>query len=226
MAGGFGKRLDPFTRVLPKPLIPIGDKTIVECIIDEFRKYQINSFYLSVNYKSKIIKSYFEELKPKYKINYVDEDKPLGTAGSLRFIKNKIKSTFFLTNCDTIIKDDYFKMLKFHKKHKYDITIISSRKSYVIPFGICELKPNASLFKIEEKPSYVFLVNTGMYIVEQKCLKLIPENRVFHFTQLIENVIKNGGNVGVFPIKSKSWLDVGGWEEYKNTCDILNIKNI
>jgi len=221
MAGGFGKRLDPFTRVLPKPLIPIGEKTIVEIIIDNFREYKINTFYLSVNYKSKIIKSYFEELNPKYKVIYINEDKPLGTAGSLKFIDGKIKNTFFLINCDTVIEEDYASIFEFHKKNHFDITVVSSMKNYVVSYGICILNKDGSLKKIKEKPEYNILANTGMYVVEPKCLKLIPKNSYFDFPVLIKKIIERGGKVGVFPIKAEAWLDVGVWDEYKKTTEIL-----
>lgn len=222
MAGGFGKRLDPFTRVLPKPLIPIGDKTITEVIIDHFREYKINTFYLTVNYKSKIIKSYFDELNPKYKILYVNENKPLGTAGSLKLLDGKLEKTFFLINCDTVIDEDYFSIYDFHKKNNFDITVVSSMKNFIVPYGICKLNKDGSLGKIEEKPEYDFLANTGMYVVEPRCLKLIPKNSFFDFPVLIKKIIEKGGRVGVFPIKSQAWLDVGVWDEYRKTTEILN----
>ena len=116
MAGGRGTRLEPFTKVLPKPLIPIHEKPIVEHIIDRFLKIGSKHFYLSVNYKSKILKAYFEELKPKYKISFVEEKFPLGTAGSLNLLENKIRGPFFVTNCDIIIKADLDSLFKFHQK--------------------------------------------------------------------------------------------------------------
>ena len=106
MAGGKGTRLAPFTSVLPKPLIPLGEKTVIETIVDGFRAYVVDTFYLSVNYKSKIIKSYFEELEPPYSVNYIYEDQPLGTAGSLYALAGKIASDIVLTNCDVIIHAD------------------------------------------------------------------------------------------------------------------------
>jgi len=126
MAGGKGTRLHPFTKVLPKPLIPIQEKPILEIIIDKFRDFGCKTFYLSVNYKSNMIKAYFNDLMPDYSINYIEEQKPLGTAGSLYLLKNKIKKTFFVSNCDILIDADYSDILKFHRKNHNKITIISS----------------------------------------------------------------------------------------------------
>lgn len=223
MAGGLGTRLNPFTRILPKPLIPIGEKTILEIIIDKFRDYGVNHFYLSVNNKSKIIKSYFEELAPNYKITYLYEDKPLGTAGSLRQLYKKIKGSFILTNCDVIIKTDYNDIIKHHFEKCNDITLVVSLKYYNIPYGICKIEEGGSLIEIEEKPEYVFLVNTGMYIIKSDILKYIPENELFHITNLIEKVKSENGRVGVYPVNDSSWIDVGEWIEYKKAVEMLKL---
>jgi len=103
MAGGEGARLSPFTKILPKPLMPIGDKPIIEIIIDRFMDYGCDNFYLSVNYKSNIIKAYFSDFEHQYRIVYIEEELPLGTAGSLHFLKHRIKGPFFLSNCDILI---------------------------------------------------------------------------------------------------------------------------
>ena len=132
MAGGKGTRLDPFTRILPKPLIPIGNKTILEIIIDKFLEYQVDNFYLSVNHKAKIIKSYFEELNPDYKLKYLYEDKPLGTVGALKQLEGKIKENVILTNCDIIIDADYNDLYNHHIQNKNDITLVASLKHYNI----------------------------------------------------------------------------------------------
>jgi NDP-sugar pyrophosphorylase family protein len=221
MAGGQGTRLDPFTRILPKPLIPIGDKTIIEIIIDKFREYQIDHFYISVNHKSKILKSYFDELSPQYSIEYINEDKPLGTSGSLKFLQGKLDTPFFVTNCDIIVEADYGELLAFHQEKKNDITLVASMKHFNIPYGICEIENGGALTKIVEKPEYSFLVNTGMYVLEPSVLKHIPENVLFHITDLIDRVRTTGGKIGVFPISEKSWIDTGEWSEYKRALELL-----
>ncbi len=215
MAGGKGTRLDPFTRILPKPLIPIGDKPIIEIIIDKFYEHGVTEFYISVNHKAKMIKAYFEDLSGDYTVDYIDEDKPLGTAGSLKFLEDKFKRSFFVSNCDILINSNYSEILDYHYENKNDITLVASVKNYRIPYGICEIENGGTLCRIQEKPEYDFLVNTGLYVLKSEILHLIPENKFFDITDLIKRVRNHEGKIGVFPVSDKSWIDVGEWEEYR-----------
>jgi len=221
MAGGFGTRLAPFTTILPKPLIPVGDKSIVEHIIDRFLPYGIDDFYMTVNHKFKIIKSYFEDVKKEYSLKLVKESKPLGTAGSLKLLKEEIDDVLIVTNCDIIIHADYSEIVDLHIESGFDITLVSSMMNYKIPYGICEIDKGGSLIEIKEKPEYNFLISTGMYILNKKILDYIPDNEFFHITHLMEKVKENGGSVGVFPISENSWDDTGEWDEYKKTVKRL-----
>tara|TARA_R110002049_G_scaffold190301_1_gene358949 strand:+ start:4328 stop:5395 length:1068 start_codon:yes stop_codon:yes gene_type:complete len=222
MAGGKGTRLRPLTNVFPKPLLPIDKKTIIEDIMDRFVDVGCSKFYLSVNYKAETIKNYFETLhNPNYELNYFEEDKPLGTAGSMFLIKDKIDSTFFVSNCDILIDQDLEEIYNYHKANKNEITIVSAIKRYKIPYGTIQTKENGILDKLDEKPELVFQINTGMYILEPSVLKYIPENEFFHITHLIELIKENSGRVGVFPIAENSWQDIGNWEDYNK---ILKIK--
>jgi len=215
MAGGKGTRLDPFTRVLPKPLIPLGDKTVIERIIDSFLRFGVSTFYLSVHNKSRIIKSYFEELDPSYSIEYIEEDSPLGTAGSLRSLCGAVDGSLIVTNCDIILHTDYSELVEFHEANQNDITIVGSLKNYLIPYGVCEIAGGGELVKFTEKPEYNFLVNTGMYVVRAETLCLIPEGEFFHMTHLIERTQETGGRVALFPVSDKAWIDTGEWTEYR-----------
>ena len=223
MAGGRGTRLDPFTKILPKPLIPIGNKTIIEIIIDKFLEYGIKKFYLTVNHKAKIIKSYFEEIENSFDISFIEEEKPLGTAGALKYIENKIEGNLFLTNCDIIIDSEYDKILEFHTTKQNDVTLVASMKHFHIPYGICEIESGGNLLAINEKPEYNFLVNTGMYILKSDVLKYIPDNQYFHMTHLIEKIKNENGKVGVYPVSENSWIDVGEWGEYKKAMEAFKI---
>ena len=166
MAGGKGSRLKPLTNVIPKPLIPTGDKTIIEEIMNRFVDVGCNNFFLSVNYKADTIKYYFKQLgNKKYSIDYFQEDKPLGTAGSLFLIKDKIKTTFFISNCDIIIDEDYSEILKYHKENKNELTIVSALKHYPIAYGTIETSNGGILKKLVEKPELTFQINSGMYIL-------------------------------------------------------------
>ena len=217
MAGGKGIRLKPFTEVLPKPLIPIGNKTALEHIIDNFFDNGFNNFYISVNFKSKLIKAYLEELKleKKIKINFIEEKKPLGTSGSLSLIKKKINSDIFVINCDTILKVNFDEILNFHKIQKNYITVVASLKNIEVPYGVCKSKKNGDLIKIIEKPKKNYLVNTGFYIIKDKVLKLIPSNKKIDFNELINLIKKKKLKIGIYPIEDKNWVDVGQWSEIK-----------
>ena len=221
MAGGKGTRLEPFTKVLPKPLVPINEKPIIEHIIEKFTEVGCSDFYLTVNYKGKILKAYFEELSPQYSISFIDEPTPLGTAGSLKYLTGKFSVPFFVTNCDIIIKSDYNEVYKFHIDQGFDITLVASAKDYIIPYGTCELNGGGHLSHINEKPKYEFLINTGLYIINPEILEMIPEKEFFHITHLIEAAKNAGNKVGVFPIDDDSWVDIGQWAEYRKAIDKL-----
>jgi len=218
MAGGEGTRLEPFTKVLPKPLIPVGGETIIEKIIGNFTSYGIDEFYLSINFKSKLLKAFFEELSPKYKVNFIEEKKPLGTAGSLSLIKKVFQSAFFISNCDILINCDYIDIYKFHKKNKFDLTLVASAKNYVIPYGTCVVS-EGKLKSLEEKPSLNLLVNTGLYLLNPDLITLIPKNKFFDITELIEKMLLKGMQVGVYTVDEDSWIDVGQWTEYRKAVE-------
>ena len=221
MAGGAGTRLEPFTKILPKPLIPIGEKTVTEIVIDRFREYSINKFYLSVFHKSKMIKAYFDELDIPYSLSFLEEDKPLGTVGVLHKIKNLVNDSIFLTNCDTIINCNYSDLVSFHDDNNYDITLVGSMISHKVPYGICEIESGGKLVSIKEKPEFSYLVSSGMYLLRKTAINKIPNNKYFNITDLIKSVRDDDGTVGVYPISEKSWLDTGEWKEYKKTVEYL-----
>jgi len=221
MAGGQGSRLAPFTSVLPKPLIPVGDRTVIELIIDQFLPYGLDRFHLSVNYKSKILKSFFEELSPSYSVTYLEEKQPRGTAGILRELYSPEPEHLIVTNCDIVIQADYADLVSFHTENNYDLTLVASLKDYHIPYGVCELEKGGSLARIKEKPQYSFLVNTGMYVVRRDRLGLIPEQDRCDMTDFIEQIKAAGGRIGVFPIGENAWVDTGDWAEYRKALDSL-----
>lgn len=214
MAGGLGTRLKPLTNVLPKPLIPIGNKTIIEDIFQKFNLHGCDSFYISLNYKAELIEYYLTNQNLPYQINYIKEDKPTGTAGSLSLLRDKIIDTFFVSNCDIIIEQDYSEILEYHYDNKNEITIVAALKHYSIPYGTIETSENGKLEKLSEKPELTFKINSGMYVLEPTVLNEIPENEFFHITELIEKIQKRRGNVGVFPVSEKSWKDIGEWDQY------------
>lgn len=214
MAGGFGTRLKPFTTILPKPLIPIGDQSIVEHIIETFEQAGASQFFLTLNHKARVIKAYFEDIDTTYSLDFVVEDEPLGTAGSLTLLKEDLVGTFIVTNCDIIIRADYAEVLRFHESNNHTITLVSSMMHYQIPYGICEIDKEGTLTGMKEKPELNFLISTGMYVLDSSVFDLMETGSFMHMTHLIDRVREAGGTVGVFPISEKSWDDTGQWEEY------------
>jgi dTDP-glucose pyrophosphorylase len=223
MAGGKGTRLYPYTRILPKPLIPIGEVSIVERIINNFLEFGCSNFFLTVNYKKNMIKAYFEELDNAYDITYIEEEKFLGTGGSLYFLKDRIKDTFFVSNCDILVDANYSDILKYHKENKNKITMVTSLKNYAIPYGVINLNSEGLIKTITEKPEYNYQVNTGLYILEPETLERIPENTFFHITDLINKYIEQGERVGVYPITENAWLDMGEIKEMQRMIEKLDI---
>ena len=215
MAGGQGTRLRPLTNVIPKPLIPIGEQTMIEDIMDRFLECGCKQFYISVNYKADIIKWYLEnDSSKKYDVTYFQEDKPLGTAGSLHLLKDKIKSTFFVSNCDMLIDENYGKILNYHRENNNEITVVAAIKDINIPYGTLKTKNDGLLDSLQEKPDLTFKINTGMYILEPHLINEIPSDRIYHITYLIEKLVNENRRVGVYPISEGSWIDVGNWNEY------------
>lgn len=222
MAGGKGTRLAPLTNVYPKPLIPVGEKTIIETIMDKFVQYNCCDFYMSVNYKADTIKNYFDFIaNPNYKIHYFQEEKPMGTAGSLRLLKNKIKSTFFVSNCDILIGEDYSSILEYHKSNNNELTVVAALNTFSIPYGTIITGENGILESIEEKPTLSFKINTGLYILEPSLLNDIPDD-FFHITHLMDKLKMEGRRVGVYPISQNDWKDMGDWNEYLKMIKILH----
>ncbi len=221
MAGGKGTRLEPFTNVLPKPLIPINEKPVIEHIIERFVKNNFFNFLITLNYKSKILRAFFQEMKPKHKLSFVEETKPLGTAGGLRLLLGKIKKPFLLTSCDTIININFDSLINFHISNKNDLTLVASSKEYIIPYGTCTLNKKGNLKNIVEKPKLDFFVNIGLYVINPNLIKLVPRNRAFDMPDLIKLSKRKKKQIGIYPVDDESWIDVGQWSEYHKAIEKL-----
>lgn len=209
MAGGLGTRLYPYTKILPKPLIPINDIPIAERIIERFRAHGCKRFILIVNHKKEMIKAYFSDVSKEYSIEFIEEDEFLGTGGGLALIKVLINSTFILTNCDILIEANMDEALALHEQKDNVVTILASLKNFTIPYGSIEIGAGGEIVNMIEKPEIPLLVNTGCYIVEPSVLNQIHDGENIGFPSVVERCMGAGANVGVYPISEKSWLDMG-----------------
>ena len=213
MAGGKGTRLYPYTKILPKPLIPIGDIPIAEHIINCFREYGCQDFFLIINHKKNMIKAYFNEIDRDYKINYIEEEVPLGTGGGLSLLKGEISSTFILTNCDILIKEDMAKIVKYHRKHQNMITMVCALQNVQIPYGVVNMGTGGTIESMEEKPILSFFTNTGCYVVEPQVIEELEEGKSIGFPDVVEKYREKDVKVGVYPIGEHAWMDMGQMDE-------------
>ena len=172
MAGGMGKRLKPYTDILPKPLIPIKNKPMIINILDKFKNNDFDNFLISIRKKDKILQSFLNQFKNKYELNYFLETNQLGSAGCLKKIK-KQRKPFFVINCDTLVNINPKRILNSHLESKAFLTIVVCLKSYQLPYGECEVNNKGFLNELNEKPSKKFLVNVGMYVLNLKFKNLL-----------------------------------------------------
>lgn len=220
MAGGKGMRLKPLTNVIPKPLIPVGDKTILEEILDQFERIGCNHFYLSVNYKADMMHFYLDQLEHHYNIEFFKESKPLGTIGSVSLLKGKITTPFFVSNCDILIDQDYRDVYDYHQRNHNDLTIVTAIKSIKIPYGVIETGKDGLMKGLQEKPDKTYMINTGVYLLNPDCIEEIPDGEFFHITHLMEKIKARNGRVGCFPVSENAWKDMGEWNEYLKMINV------
>lgn len=223
MAGGKGTRMAPFTNVLPKPLIPLGEKTILELIIDRFYEFGIRDYYFTLNYKGEMIRAYFDGIKRDYNLSYLWEKDFNGTASSLKLLPEKVADTLIVSNCDILVNANYEEVVEFHKENNAKLTIISSIQHHTIPYGVVEFQQGGNVIEIVEKPEYTHPINTGIYVIDKDVLKHVKGNVLFHMTHLVDELINCGERVFTYPVNETDYIDIGQWEEYQNA--VANFKN-
>ena len=223
MAGGKGSRLKPYTEILPKPLIPIGNRTITEHIIARFQEYACMHFDMIINYKKNFIKSYFQDNEIPYDISFVEEPEFWGTGGGLKLVEGKYEKTFFITNCDILIEADYKDIYDYHKNNENIITMVCAKKKVVIPYGTVEADEKGMVKGLKEKPTFEFKTNTGLYLVEPGFLERIPANTKIDITDVIMQCIQEKENVGMYLINENEWLDMGQLDEMERMKRHLNV---
>jgi dTDP-glucose pyrophosphorylase len=210
-AGGIGSRLYPYTKVLPKPLIPVGENPIIDHIIESFVNYGVTSIKLILNYKKILIRSYIDDVWSRLNISYVEESKPLGTVGGLSLLDfSQSKSPFFvLTNCDVTIDHNLESIVDYHVKNKNEITVVSVIYEDKIPYGVLEVNGDSLLSTIHEKPNKSVLISAGIYIINTSLLSLMKTNTYLDMDVFLKKIIKKEYQVGVYPIQSDHWYDMG-----------------
>ena len=214
MAGGLGTRLKPLTEKTPKPLLKVGEKPILETIIENFAKYGFVNITISVNYKADMIKNYFGDgSKFGVDIEYIEETKRLGTAGALSLIKQRPQEPFFVMNGDLLTNVNFAHLLDFHSFENSIATMCVRDYDYQVPYGVIET--NGSLItSIIEKPIQKFFVNAGIYVLSPQIFEFIPQNEFYDMPTLFEELIKKELKTISFPIH-EYWLDIGRMSDFE-----------
>lgn len=222
MAGGKGTRMAPFTNVLPKPLIPVGERTILEIIIDGFRKFQVDDFFLTINYKGEMIRAYLDCIEKEYRVSYIKEPDFLGTAGSLTYLPKDMAETFIVSNCDIIVNADYADLIDFHRSTGAQLTVVSSIQHHKLSYGVIRYENGGRVTGLEEKPELSFCINTGVYVLSRECLDYIPRGKIFHMTDLMETLMSEGRKVVTYPVNQGEYIDIGQWDEYRKAVEEMS----
>jgi dTDP-glucose pyrophosphorylase len=221
MAGGKGTRLELFTRIFPKPLIPIGEKPIIEHIMENFHKYGFSRFLLSLNYKAEMIRLYFSELNPQnFEIDYIQETEFLGTAGALALGRDRFQDTIMVSNCDVLIDADLDSLFQYHRDNRNKATILGMVRDIKIPYGVLKAD-KADLETIIEKPEYHFVINSGIYVLEPEVIDLISPGQACDMPDLLIRAKEKGLKTQIYPMTC-SWFDVGQWGEYQQAVEHMS----
>ncbi len=228
LAGGKGKRFNPFSFVIPKPLMPINQNPILMYLINSFKKYKFKDFFISTGYQAELIKAYLGTGKKlRVKVRYFNENKPLGTAGPICKMTRLIKKNeyFFLINGDVYTELNFKKMMTFAKKNDFDLVVGYIKKKYKNNFGVLDIKNN-NVKSVKEKPNNFYNINSGIYIIKNtNNLNLIPKNKFFTMPDLIEKYLSSGLSIGAYNIKDY-WLGIENVENLKKVEKRLNKKTI
>lgn len=214
MVGGLGTRLRPLTEHIPKPMLKVGNKPILETIVEGFKNYGFVNFVFCVNYKKEIIQDYFQNGEAfGVHIEYVEEKERMGTAGALSLLSEKPKEPFFVMNGDLLTQINFAQLLNFHLEHDSVGTMCVREYEYHIPFGVIETDEH-KLVSILEKPKKKEYVNAGIYVLDPEAVKLIPNNSFYDMPELFKNIIEAKKMATVFPIR-EYWMDIGRLADYE-----------
>lgn len=225
MAGGRGKRLSPLTDTIPKPMLPLGDKPIIEYNIDRLISFGIDKIHMSISYLGDKIKTHFGSGESKnININYIKEDKPMGTVGSLSLISNICTDYILLMNSDLYTNIDLDKMYNSMIEQNADMIIASKDYTVSVPYAIFENESSNQIKSFVEKPKYTYSSNAGIYMFKRELIDMIPKNEFFDITDLIDKLLKSNYKVFHHPIRGY-WIDIGNLEEYNKAIDLLKYQD-
>ena len=214
MVGGLGTRLRPLTQDTPKPMLKVGNKPILQTIVEKFAEYGFVNITMCVNFNASIIRDYFGDGKEfGVNIDYVLEQKRMGTAGALSLLKERPSEPFFVMNGDLLTNVNFEHIFNYHTLHKATATMCVREYDYEVPYGVVKMNDN-KIIEIAEKPVQKFFVSAGIYMLSPEILDLIPKNEFYDMPALFEKLIKLSKNVISFPIR-EYWLDIGRMEEYQ-----------
>lgn len=219
MAGGKGERLRPLTEKIPKPLLPVGDKCIIDHNIDRLISYGVEHISVTCNYLKEQLYSHFEITRNKVKVNCVTEPKFLGTIGSIKFVETFYNDTILVMNSDLFTDINYEDFYLHFKEYDADMSVAAVPYTVSVPYGIMDLD-GRNLKGMIEKPTYNYYANAGIYLIKRSMLDLIPEGEFFHATHLIDSILKNGGKIIRFPING-TWIDIGNFQEYQKAKELV-----
>jgi len=224
LAGGLGMRLRPYTTVLPKPLMPLGDKPILERLIIQLKEYNFKTVYFSVGYLSSLIRAYFGDgNKWGVQINYIQEDKRLGTAGPLSLLP-EMTEPFLVLNGDLVTDMNFSKILNYHNKQKPILTIGVHELKYQLPLGFLEMNENKEIIDYIEKPIKKYNMSMGIYVCSPKILSYINKNEYLDFPDLTKTLIQAREKVSGY-FNNAYWLDIGRPEEYEKALEMFEDKD-
>ena len=221
MAGGEGVRLRPFTYIIPKPLLPLGDSTILDHTINCLIRSGFDEIFISVNYRSKNFDKWMSDVE-KYSANIrlIKERKKLGTAGPLYLMKDFLNEDFCMLYGDLIIKVKLDEMYWFHKQKKADITIGITKHCLTIPYAIVEKDGDETLLEMHEKPTYQYCINSGIYVLNPSIFKFLLNEKYTDMPELIDNIKKAGGGICVYDV-GDCWMDMGQFSDYEKAVDVI-----
>ena len=226
LAGGKGTRLKPYTTIIPKPLVPVGNRAILEILIGRLKKYGVTDLTLCVNHLAELIMAYFADgSKCGVKIRYSIEDKPLSTVAPIKLIKG-LPENFLVMNGDLLTDLDFEKLYNYHLENKALITVATYKRTAKIDFGVMDINEDKNIVVgFKEKPEYKLSVSMGVYVFNKKILDFVPTEKSFGFDDLMLTLLDKGHTIKVYPYDGY-WLDIGRFEDYEKANEDIEKLNL